>query len=1248
MANPKNDSAFSRALIQQYLQMPGGKVDIVILPNQRAKIFFLDALQRMSPERLQSVHLYTLSEFVNRLTPHVEICDNPLLLTSLLYASLAQELGGDFSLLSFSAGGNGTRETPSPSPGPTSSVPEDRELGEKSSPRDFSAHFTEKFALLQILLKDLNVLWHNLPEKDTGARIDPLQAMELVAAYYETGHSFQDKQFTQRYLELLKNLIDLDARDFRARARQDRLRFIAGLWRKTAELLTPYCHNSGCDWFQNRFIQRSIEWVKAPLVFEGYLMYVAANKWFGWIDKVNAIWGDGQNRRIIVLMAGLLLDRNPFRILQKIKDNLENVHIFWEPVPHLRELEQYLTADLYSVFPGTSGNHSLSKPIQQLLPTSQHKLADHPHASNAEDSPKEKPALFVHTVPTRTAQIGLIRYLLTNAQTHTQDAEPGSRRTLLLLFKEDLLPLLIHLLPEVNISMGLPLHLTALRPLCTLLIETASLLQDQQEICPVELVHRWWEHPLGKLVLHTESSTESSSLPPTMESITRHASGGGVPFCQVFHEKWLGILRTLAQKCAPSALSQYFAQYLELWRFLVRRLVNHQQDDPALRQSAWIHLQAIHTLIQHLQMIFPVVLDAIFSQPEASQKTPRTANTSNKDREEDGRVVPLEFFTVFTQFLLHQVRAPLKGDRLHLWQALGLLETRALTFDRIIIPDVLNSAIRMHGDGNTFLSPVIRAAMYLPVDSIVALRNYYTLFRLVAHAKEVHLIVPARDEHGRETQASTLIHQLQWYLDTEVQHLDYAAGNLFTEMTTHSPEDQEFAVEQNSENTPSEQSTPSEATPLPYSALLSSMPVWLNLTDHQLPSQENDSSRAQSFTLSVSALMDLLICPYRYLLARYWRLSAPTLPPDLHTLDSRLVGSAVHYALQAIYNPQVQSNDLSRIQETLKDLLNTPDQLDNLVQNALLQAMTSPNSQKEEKEHSGGAATPVLRQSVNFFSAREIVRRILAHDLQRLHNPESKPKVTQILHEIPVGNDWLSARIDRIEIFQRDEQEGDGQVRLCDFKYSVGRGLPTLHGQKAIEVIGALGLRIQQIAQLIEIQMGNATARQLQELIQSLQQTPFREKQETYILQLLLYGYLFFQSPSMNGQNHLTVANQRFPDLVIYNMKGVWHSTNNQNEEYEYLIWSPEGALPSARQNELQTAHQESNAPDLLQHLERDVLSPLKDRLLNLLRQVIQEVPPDRLSHILVPLPDDRACASCPVADVCLAGRRTYRQRYHQ
>ncbi len=1225
-------SSFSQALLNQYLQIPrqNEQFDIVILPNQRAKIFFLEAIQRVCPDRLQYILLFTLPEFLNRLTPHVEIGDNPLLLTSLLYANLAENLDHEFSLFSAFCGQQRqqvNQEDPS-SEKPSSGVSHSTGLAKDLSTSDPATHFTGEFALLQILLKDLNILWHNLPETDTRSHIDPLKAMDLVAQYYRTGSSFLDEQFSRRYRELLKILIDLNkdnVRSERSLSPYLRLQFVAWLWEQTKQLLTPENGN----WFQNRFIQRSIEWLGVPLIFEGYLMYVAANQWFEWIDQVNAIWGNAPNRRIIVLLAGLLLDRNPFRILQKIKENLDNVHILWEPVAHLHELENYLTADLVTSLPTTSHNAKPPKPIQTLLPTSQQStLANStPHNPNPALSSSKTPALFVHSVPTRTAQLGLIRHLLTNANNNnnTQDTNHPSR-ALLLLFKEDLIPLLMHLLPEVNISMGLPLHLTVLRSLCTLLLETASLLQ-RQEYCPMELVHRWWEHPLGRLVLRTETP----SFLPKLECLTKLGSTGDLPFRQMFHDEWLKILWTLTQRCTPSALTHYWTQYLDLWKLLSRRLNSaltqysqeSRQDSSVALQTAGIYLQAINTLIQQLQMVFPIVLRDSVSQSNAPE-TPSPAK-DNENEGEEHQVVPLEFFLVFTQFLLHQTKVSLQGAPLHPCQALGLLETRALTFDRIIIPDVVSSAIRMHGERKTFLSPVLRAAMYLPGDSIVALRNYYTLFRLVAHAKEIHLLVPTRDEHGKETQPSTLIQQLQWYLKTEAQHLDYAAGSLFADIAAHSRNDAKESENQQ-EDYHSRQPVPPGTTPdpLPYPLISSSMPVWVNLNREQTHSQKNNSSQEDKpFSLSVSALTDLIACPYRYLLARHWSLTPPSFPPDIHRLDTTLVGSTVHYALQAIYHPEQQEQDILTM---LNTLLADPQKLDSIVHNALVQAMTST---MPGESVSSATVAPTLRQSVNFISARAIVQRILEQDRKRLNPRTGTPKILRILHEMPVGNNWLSARIDRIEIIQGDKHREGNQIRLCDFKYSVPSGVFTLSSENAETFIKAVGERIQQIAQLIQIRSADpGNTKQVASLLPSIQQTLFRKNREGYMLQLLLYGYLFQHTPMSECIKPRT-ANSQFPDLVIYNMTGLWQGNKARRTPYEYLLWS-------SGQEKQQVHNPGDRASHLSELLEYHLVPPMK-QLYHLLNDVIQNTSPEHLPEILIPLPDDKNCNTCPFFEICPA-----------
>lgn len=111
---------------------------------------------------------------------------------------------------------------------------------------------------------------------------------------------------------------------------------------------------------------------------------------------------------------------------------------------------------------------------------------------------------------------------------------------------------------------------------------------------------------------------------------------------------------------------------------------------------------------------------------------------------------------------------PLKG-----LQVMGMLETRALDFERIIIPSLNERILPARRRVRTFISDSLRKAYGLPpVNYSESLFAYY-FFRMIARAKEVVLLYDARSsEGGRTGDVSRYVLQLQYLYAKEKLRLE--------------------------------------------------------------------------------------------------------------------------------------------------------------------------------------------------------------------------------------------------------------------------------------------------------------------------------------------------------------------------------------------------------------------------------------------------------------------------------------------
>lgn len=120
-------------------------------------------------------------------------------------------------------------------------------------------------------------------------------------------------------------------------------------------------------------------------------------------------------------------------------------------------------------------------------------------------------------------------------------------------------------------------------------------------------------------------------------------------------------------------------------------------------------------------------------------------------------------FLTLSDRLLSAETVNFEGQPLRGLQVMGMLETRALDFDRIIIPSLNERILPARRRVRTFISDSLRKAYGLPpVNYSESIFAYY-FFRMIARAKEVVLLYDARSSEGaRSGDVSRYVLQLQY------------------------------------------------------------------------------------------------------------------------------------------------------------------------------------------------------------------------------------------------------------------------------------------------------------------------------------------------------------------------------------------------------------------------------------------------------------------------------------------------------
>jgi ATP-dependent helicase/nuclease subunit B len=224
--------------------------------------------------------------------------------------------------------------------------------------------------------------------------------------------------------------------------------------------------------------------------------------------------------------------------------------------------------------------------------------------------------------------------------------------------------------------------------------------------------------------------------------------------------------------------------------------------------------------------------------------------------------------------LVAMTRVPFEGQPLKGLQILGLLETRLLSFDRVIVLDVNEGIVPSHEDVNPLLPEPLRPAVGLPSKEKEEAITRYHFERLVGSARDVHLVWQASTApsasglEGKKTR-SRFVEALLWGQEV-------SAGRLLDETIKR------------------------EVLTIPPQALVKG---------EGLAKSEADAGRVAEFIrgaaaghgISATLLNTYLRCPVRFLYQYILDLALPESP--LEEVDAKELGTIVHRALEAYFKP---------------------------------------------------------------------------------------------------------------------------------------------------------------------------------------------------------------------------------------------------------------------------------------------------------------------------------------------------------
>ncbi|RZK81185.1 MAG: PD-(D/E)XK nuclease family protein [Pedobacter sp.] len=122
----------------------------------------------------------------------------------------------------------------------------------------------------------------------------------------------------------------------------------------------------------------------------------------------------------------------------------------------------------------------------------------------------------------------------------------------------------------------------------------------------------------------------------------------------------------------------------------------------------------------------------------------------------------IPFVIYLVQKSLKAISVPLSGDPLKGIQVMGLLETRNLNFDKVIILGFNEGIIPKSSIGNSFIPDSLRRVYGLPVLENLDAISSYMVYRLIQRAQQVSLVYNSLTDESTSGEASRILKQLAY------------------------------------------------------------------------------------------------------------------------------------------------------------------------------------------------------------------------------------------------------------------------------------------------------------------------------------------------------------------------------------------------------------------------------------------------------------------------------------------------------
>ena len=406
-------------------------------------------------------------------------------------------------------------------------------------------------------------------------------------------------------------------------------------------------------------------------------------------------------------------------------------------IEFLKELQKRNMADFYWDYEAPYSTDQDNKASFFAL----HNLRQFPSKFQIEkEQPVENQKIRTIGVPSGIGQTKQVYHLLKELSEQNLNDKEEALRTAIVLPDEALLIPLLNAIPEeirhINVTMGYPLAGTPVASLMDYILA----LQKNVRYSDSKPIY-YFRDVLPILNHRYISLAEPSAASLLVKEITANnriyiAAGelGRTPF--------LSLLFTPVNNIEE--FSDYLIKVLEELNSLLT-IEESDDDDNSPKHSTEIEQEFIFHYFA-------------------------TINRMKEVMKESAVDMRMETFFRLVKRITDSITIPFHGEPLSGLQIMGVLETRALDFDRIILLSMNEGIFPVKKTANSFIPYNLRRGFGLPTyehqDSVWA----YHFYRLIYRAKEVTLLYDTRSNGLQTGEKSRFIHQLHYHYNLPVEN----------------------------------------------------------------------------------------------------------------------------------------------------------------------------------------------------------------------------------------------------------------------------------------------------------------------------------------------------------------------------------------------------------------------------------------------------------------------------------------------